>query len=364
MSIDQMVKNLLNATQKGDVAEIRNLHAKAADVFQQAARTKDFQMVFVTWIKILPTASIEELVRLGVDLNRHENEGYAPAGTYPLGSCISRGDRSRARFLLELGADPNKCFALDDVAYMDNPQEAVEMAQLLIEYGADVNQELAKIPKYTPLCRAFDNGKRELADFLISKGAVCTLLDESQTAERIELDLETFQARLEKACTECWQQVREQFPAERFCMFGLETDSDFVIQNPLLDSEGAVERDSANRRPGKTYVARVSLDCDSEFYGQGKEPFDLLSAELNSQYGVDEGRWARSRRIKRLTEVFESALKSLDQKGLFGTGAQRDRMILLVSIIDANRSEWNTMLKIAKRLNPSSVFEQFRKSLR
>jgi len=42
-------------------------------------------MVFVTWIKILPTASIEELVRLRVDLNRHENEGYAPAGTYPLG---------------------------------------------------------------------------------------------------------------------------------------------------------------------------------------------------------------------------------------------------------------------------------------
>ena len=203
-------------------------------------------------------------------------------------------------------------------------------------------------------------GSTELAEFLISKGAV---MPEFPDVEQAELNLDTFDARLEKACLDYWDAARKKFPTESFCLFGLETDSDFVILNPLLDSEGAVERDAANRRTGASFVARVSLDSDSEFYGHGKEHFDQLSSELNSRYGVEEGRWARSRRIKKLLGIFESTLKKLDAQGLFGVGPDRERIILLISIIDADKSEWNTMLKVAQRLNPVSVFKQFKNSL-
>lgn len=234
------------------------------------------------------------------------------------------------------------------------------MAALLIEHGVDVNQDNPNIPGYKPILQAMDSKDPALVEFLISKGAV---MPEIPVREEIRLDLDTFQARLEEACTKCWQEVQTKFPDEKFCLFGVETDSDFVIINPLFDSEGAIDRDSKKRRAGTSYVARISLDSDSEFYRLGEEHLDRLSAELNSQYGAEESPAKRKKRIKRLSQMFEGALKKLDQTGLFGHGAERDRIILMVSIIDADDDEWNLMLEIAERLNPKNVYEAFRNSL-
>lgn len=358
--IDEIAMSLIESAEVGDNARIREIRLKSSDTFIKAIHSKKFQWDFIHSITDLDQDSIATLVECGVDLNRHENVGYAPNGIFPLDRCISRNKHDRARDLLELGADPNICESLNSVCYMDQgPESQIAMAQLLIDFGADVNQPLPNLPGMTPLLRALEKGHTELAEFLISKGAVMPDLPEPPP----ELNLETFQERLEMVCTDYWNVIRKKFPAERFCLFGLETDSDFVILNPLLDSEGAIDRDAANRRQGHSYVARVSLDCDSEFYGQEKEVFDALSGELNSKFGVNEGRWARSRRIKKLLGIFESALMNLDGKGVFGTGADRERIILLISIIDADRGEWGTMLKAAKRLNPANVFNQFQASL-
>ncbi len=326
-------------------------------------KTHSFQTSFSYYVLGIAPETLGVLVQLGLDLNRHDNEGYAPGGTYPLDSCIHRRKFETARLLLQNGADPNLCNALNTVSYMGDEAtsaDQIAMAQLLIDYGADVNREFPTLPGFTPLLRALEKGHTELAGFLIFKGAVMPDLPEPQP----ELNLDTFQARLEKACIDYWDTMRNRFSNERFCLFGLATDSDFVILSPLLDSEGAVERDASNRRSGQSYVARVSLDCDSEFFGQGKEIFDEMCGELNSRYGASEGRWARSRRLKKLLGIFEESLKNLDAKGMFGTGPERERIILLISIIDADRGEWNTMLKVAKRLNPANVFNQFKASLR
>lgn len=110
-------------------------------------------------------------------------------------------------------------------------------------------------------------------------------------------------------------------------------------------------------------MARVYLDCDAEYYGQCREHLGRLSKELNCRDGEFESFFGRWLRIRRLRTIFEAALKRLDQLGLFGTGSERERIILLLSIIDADRREWNHMLKIAKRLNPPKVFEAFKKTL-
>lgn len=302
---------------------------------------------------------IATLVDLGVSLNQHDSHGFAPDGIFPLDSCILREDVDRATFLLGLGADPNLCNGLFTLCSMNkNPELRIPIAELLISFGADVNQGLPNIPGYTPLGRAMDSGHQDLVEFLISKGAVPPIIPD---LEVVPLDLATFQTRLEEACTKCWQDVQLKYPSEKFCLFGLETDSDFVIVNPLLDSEAAIDRDAEERRPSQYYVARVSLDSDAEFYGQ--QHLSRLSDDLNSQYGRSEGFFARYRRIRRLAKIFEGALSNLDKRGLFGTGAERERIILLVSIIDADRGEWNQMLKIAKRLNPKKVFEEFKKTL-
>jgi len=360
--IAQLAEQIVEAMYNGDCDQIRRLHAESHDQFQEALTTDRFQRDFVWYITKISEETIVTLVELGVNLNRHNNEGYAPGGTYPLEACIFlEEDLQRAEFLLKMGADPNVCDGLNSVCSMDKkPHLRIPMAKLLIEYGADVNRDLPNIPGYTPWLRALDVDDQALAEFFVSQGAIQVELPER---EIIPLDLATFQTRLEEACTKCWQDVQAKFPEETFCLFGLEADSDFVVIRPLFDSEAAIERDAEERRPSQHYVARVSLDCDAEFYGQGREHLSRLSTELNSQYGQRESFFGRWLRIRRLRTIFEAALKRLDQQGLFGTGSERERIILLVSIIDADRREWNQMLKIAKRLNPPKVFEAFKKTL-
>ena len=354
-----LAHEIMKAAESEDVADIGKFRQLDPTLLEAALHQHAFQRWFRFNICSLQEDIILALVGLGVDLNRHENQGYAPGGSYPLATAVLRGDLQRATFLLKQGADPNICLGLFSVSSIsENTAVRIPMTELLIEYGADVNRELPTIPGYTPLGRAMDSGHEDYVEYLISKGAVLPVIPEREV---IRLDLDTIQTRLEDACEKCWLDVREKFPEEKFCLFGLETDSDFVIVNPLFDSEGAIDRDSAARRPSPYHFARVSLDSDAEFYGQ--QHLSRLSDELNSQYGQAEGFFARYRRIRRLAKIFEGALSNLDKRGLFGTGAERERIILLVSIIDADRGEWNQMLKIAKRLNPKKVFEEFKKTL-
>ena len=96
---------------------------------------------------------------------------------------------------------------------------------------------LIQSPNSTP-------GKPRLVEFFRSGAAkVPELPDESE----LKLDLTTFQTRLEKTCRVCWNTIRGEFPGDTICMFGLETDSDRVILNALLDSEEAIKRESRNR---------------------------------------------------------------------------------------------------------------------
>lgn len=354
-----LAHEIMKAAEVGNTAELLELRRQQHSLLRVALHQHAFQMWFRFNICSLKEGIISELVELGVDLNRHENQGYAPGGSHPLTTAILRENLQRGKFLLELGADPNICNGLFAVCSIkDRSAVRIPMAELLIEHGANVNRELPTIPGYTPLGCAMDSGHQDLVDFLISKGAMLPVIPEREV---IRLDLDTIQTRLEDACEKCWLDVRKKFPEEKFCLFGLETDGDFVIVNPLFDSEGAIDRDSAARRPSPYHFARVSLDSDAEFYGQ--QHLSRLSDELNSQYGRSEGFFARYRRIRRLAKIFEVALSNLDKRGLFGTGAERERIILLVSIIDADRGEWNQMLKIVKRLNPKKVFEEFKKTL-
>lgn len=360
-TIKQVIKLLESFADSNCSSEIRRLNSEIPEDFNDAIQSHQFRREFTMSITYYDRETISTLCELGVNINEHDNTGFAPSGTYPLTACIHAADFDRAKLLLDLGADPNLCSGLNSVSYLDDgPESQIAMAQLLIDYGADVNLELPKMPGVNPLVRALEKGHEELAAFLVSKGAV---IPEVSLVEKPELDLATFQTRLEKACRECWASVATKFPKEHFCLFGLETDSDFVILNPLFDSEGAIDRDRANRRNGDSYVARVSLDSDSEFYGEGREFFDALSDELNSMFGVSESRLQRRNRIKSITKIFEAALKNLDQDGVFGLGPSREKIILLISIIDADEAEWKAMLKLAKRLNPKGVFLEFKNSL-
>jgi hypothetical protein len=318
------------------------------------------------FIDACPTMSpetIRQFVDLGLDPNRHYIEGLRPevAGYtfhYPINECVKLNCWHQVKGLLESGADPNLADALASVANLrGEPASQMKMAKLLLDNGADINKVRNG---YSPLSCALKEGRTERANYLRKKGAI----EIEGHGSELTLDLSTFQVRLEEAITRCWNAVVEKHPEDRFCLFGLETDSDFVIVNPLFDSIKAIERDRLNRRKSDWNVGMVSLDSDAELYRLGHEHFEVLSDELNSCYGKPCSDEDEEKRIETLKKIFESSLANLDRAGLFGSPTEREGIILLVSIIDADLDEWGFMLNVAKRLNPESVFRQFKDSLR
>lgn len=111
------------------------------------------------------------LAQNGWDVNHFD--GYFSV----LSSAITNGKYENAKCLLELGANPDldcPLFAVADAS--DETDDLVPLAQLLLDYGADINQvyvvDNAQVHDKTPLDRAEELGLAELTAFLRSKGAL------------------------------------------------------------------------------------------------------------------------------------------------------------------------------------------------
>ena len=334
--------------------EVESLNEEK-ELLNEVVQSRAFRSELVMFAPMLKERALKSLVEIGADFNRHD-AGDAPDGVYALDACIIRNCYLNTKVLLENGADPNICFALHALPYLDDPKDQIRMCELLLDHGADIHISPDSLPGYTPILKAIENNALELVEYLKSRGAIEPDFD---AIEERTLDLDTFQTRLESACREFWRAMQDEYPTETFCLFGLETDSDFVIVNGLVDTEEAVDRDQRKRKKVDSYIARVSLDSDSEFYGKAEPYLNELSLELNSVNEQEESDRETTKRIKQTKKILESTLKSLDNEGLFGTGKEREKIILLVSIIDADDGEWKTMISIAKRLNPRSVYKQY-----
>jgi hypothetical protein len=111
------------------------------------------------------------LAQNGWDVNHYD--GYFSV----LSSAITNGKFENAKCLLELGADPNLDCPLFAVAGASNETaDLVPLAQLLLDYNANINQvyivDNEQVPDRTPLDRAEEMELDELAAFLRSKGAL------------------------------------------------------------------------------------------------------------------------------------------------------------------------------------------------
>ena len=57
--------------------------------------------------------------------------------------------------------------------------------------------------------------------------------------------------------------------------------------------------------------------------------------------------------------IFERALIALDREGFFGSGEDRDKVVLKIEIVDADEDEWDFMVASMKRMNPPKSLERF-----
>ena len=309
---------------------------------------------FATAVKLSDVDLLQQMVDLGAAYDALDR--YGCTHIY-YGVFYNRYEN--VKFLLELGVNADQGVPIMNIVEIKKTSDRIKMCELLLEHGANINQDLEKIPGYNVLLKAMDDEDHELVEFLKSRGAVADVASPDEVVETIELDLATLPQRLEASIKNCWQDVTKKHPKEQICLFGLETDSDFVLVNPLFDSHDAIDKDKKNRHPVDSYIGRVSLDSDSSWYGQGKEHLNEISLELNSVYFKEETDKEFYKRKEKLLSIFMEVMSKLDKEGLFGRAEERGQILLMVSIIDADDTEWALMLDIIKKLNPEAVAQQF-----
>jgi hypothetical protein len=124
---------------------------------------------------------VKTLVELGIDVNKTNPRPEDASPGYfvetALGSAVTAGHVSVARYLLSRHADPTIGRTLIAAINQEDRVVALELVRILVEHGADVNclfrwYDDDRMPAFTPLTWAEANGKTEIAEYLRSKGAV------------------------------------------------------------------------------------------------------------------------------------------------------------------------------------------------
>jgi uncharacterized protein len=153
------MSDVLQAVYRGDRDEAERLaRGRELDVFEASALGR--------------TERVRELV----DADPSLANAWADDGFQPLGLASFFGQPETARVLVERGADVNsasrnqmKVMPLHSAAAARDPQVRYEIAELLLEAGADPNAR--QQDDYTPLMAADQHGDARLRELLVRHGA-------------------------------------------------------------------------------------------------------------------------------------------------------------------------------------------------
>jgi ankyrin repeat protein len=153
------MSDVLKAIYRGDREEAERLAAgRDLDVFEATALGR--------------TDRLRELLAEDPSLAN----AWAEDGFQPLGLASFFGHAEAARLLVERGAEVNsasrnamKVMPLHSAVAARDPQVRYEIAQLLLEAGADPNAR--QQDDYTPLMAADQHGDERLRELLVAHGA-------------------------------------------------------------------------------------------------------------------------------------------------------------------------------------------------
>jgi hypothetical protein len=153
-------------------------------------------------------------------------------------------------------------------------------------------------------------------------------------------------------------------PAERFYAFGLYTTPDGEYFVPTISGEDGLTRAARRYVKDKSYPtveqARAGLRwsfADSPYHARGERYAGGVDRAIDARPSPFDlpGR-AGDREVKARIDAAVEALRSLDARGLFGRGARRKSLVLVVEAGDRD-PQW--AMALARRLNPADVYRAY-----
>lgn len=174
------------------------------------------------------------------------------------------------------------------------------------------------------------------------------------------IDYETYYQRLLSGVRATWNNLRSSRPDETIYLFGLSTDSDTVVLSLFANTEEQFAKENgAPEYP----IEKWYVNEESALHRIGQSHMEDLEDEINRFVFEQESEAAFEERKSRLMQMFEQVFVDLDSEGLFGEGADRHNLLLLLEIVDAEEEEWNTTIEILKRINPPESVKEYLQAL-
>ena len=183
----------------------------------------------------------------------------------------------------------------------------------------------------------------------------------------MSLDQQKLSVSIRDAARAAFGDLRRAHPHETFYAFALYTDDGWMTIVPAANSEEGFKRASGDGDADpdeRTYTRWATAEWAYE--AAGDERFnaanDLLNApdQAMETADSDEAEELRHHREKgeALLASMVEGLRLLDAEGFFGTGEERGRVTLFVSISDSDEAE-ETETSSARQLNPPQVAAAF-----
>jgi hypothetical protein len=170
------------------------------------------------------------------------------------------------------------------------------------------------------------------------------------------MDWNALEFEIYKAARNAFDDLRKTHPDEEFYAYALYTDSDACTVCPAANSlrgfAKAVSQESDLSAADVAYYKWATSEWAYE--GWKSSYFREISAQLRAS--ENRANFATFKRGVAASMI--GALKKLDADGFFGVGAEREKLVLFISVTDDNSAE-SVENESARLLNPKSVYERF-----
>ena len=166
---DEEITPLILAILKGNEIMVNYLLNKGANVNQYCKIEYNNRVTSINCaIKIKNKNLIKDLLKRGVNINKYIERGYGEE--LPLEYAIKENDMNMVDFLIQdCGADVNMIlYDNESLLIKAIDQNNMEMVELLIDHGADVN---LSNDHYSPLSYAINQRMEDMVHYLVEKGA-------------------------------------------------------------------------------------------------------------------------------------------------------------------------------------------------
>jgi hypothetical protein len=174
------------------------------------------------------------------------------------------------------------------------------------------------------------------------------------------MDWNALEYEIYRAARNAFDDLRKAHPDEEFYAYALYTDSDAgtvcPAANSLREFAKAVSQESDLSAADLAYYKWATSEWAYEF---GKASyFKEISAQLMASVLALENQANHATFKRNVAASMTGALKKLDADGFFGVGAEREKLVLFISVTDDDSAE-SVENESARLLNPKSAYERF-----